>query len=265
MYRGSRVHPIKAPSAMHSHGIAGAAAIHPRRCDHGGHGLRGVIHSRSWLDCYRFLIPADHGVKISSSEMFSQRGTRGCGSRAESRFRRRLPWTCSLWPRRPGRCPRGRPRARADSARRAGPFRPARPPGRRRTRRASPRPGPAGETGATCPSRDARAADALTAGAVRWTRVAALQTGRERLWMVRRRYTRRQLAVAARIRELLDQGHILAGASRTAVTLSSTRTLRGSPPAVSSSASRSSPSRGASARSDLTCAPQCAAYRVRGI
>ena len=46
----------------------------------------------------------------------------------------------------------------------------------------------------------------------------------------RRRYTRRQLAVAARIRELLDQGHTLAAASRSAGTSSSTRTLRGSPP-----------------------------------
>jgi MerR family transcriptional regulator, heat shock protein HspR len=46
----------------------------------------------------------------------------------------------------------------------------------------------------------------------------------------RRRYTRRRLAVAARIRELLDQGHSLAAASRSAGTSSSTRTLRGSPP-----------------------------------
>jgi MerR family transcriptional regulator, heat shock protein HspR len=46
----------------------------------------------------------------------------------------------------------------------------------------------------------------------------------------RRRYTRRQLAAAARIRELPDQGYTLAAASRSAGTSSSTRTLRGSPP-----------------------------------
>jgi MerR HTH family regulatory protein len=45
-------------------------------------------------------------------------------------------------------------------------------------------------------------------------KVAALKRGWPRSDGGRRRYTRRQLALAARIRELFDQGHTLAAALR---------------------------------------------------
>jgi len=70
-------------------------------------------------------------------------GPSRCGSRADSRFSRRLQRTCPLWPRCPG-AP-GTPSGEAKPVTLAGPSQPARPPGRRRTGRASPRRGPAGE------------------------------------------------------------------------------------------------------------------------
>jgi MerR family transcriptional regulator, heat shock protein HspR len=54
----------------------------------------------------------------------------------------------------------------------------------------------------------------MVPGADRWVRAAAGAVRPERTPGGRRRYSRRQLAFAARIRELLDQGRTLAAAQR---------------------------------------------------